>query len=475
MYRRELTEEHLELLHGEALKVLQKIGLCVEHAGALQQLKKKGLKVVGSRVYMEPEFVEEQLSSIVNSVSERFGAKKIAEGERISLGVCDMPQYYRNPLTDKVELMTARNLVQATQFMETVQDCNVWTMVPGVPRDVPQQLQAITEYYIGAMYSSSGGGIDTLYPEEAIPYIFEMADIMERPFSGAGMFTISPLKVGGFEFGTALKYLDRFDHFYISSAPTMGVGSPVYPSPSWVVSIAEVLGGGIVLHLLSGGRPVMIGVGMFPFDMRSMAVVGGAPEYMLMEYHRYLVTRRYNPTNEYTHTLTTMSKDSNVQAGAEKACGAAFAAMNGCRSFNGAGLMSFDDIFSPAQLMADIEIRDLVERLIRTTAEPPVEDWFRIIEEGYAGGFMDTDTTLEVYRDVYYFPRFFDRSTLHSFMEKQMQNKTMEKTLQEQAAARIASYNYQLAPDKAQQMEKVYRKAWSQLAPGAKNPLQYNK
>lgn len=53
-----LTDNYIEKLHAEALKVLKKIGLSVENDKALEQLRKKGLKVIGRRVYFEPEFVD---------------------------------------------------------------------------------------------------------------------------------------------------------------------------------------------------------------------------------------------------------------------------------------------------------------------------------------------------------------------------------------------------------------------------------
>jgi len=465
------TEEYIDRLHDEALKVLEKVGLCVAHEGALKELKDMGLKVLGDRVYMAPEFANEQLQSLLAVIDAKLPHHEPKPTNKISIGCCDMPQYYSDPRTGEVGQMTCARLIEATKFMENLKDKNAWSMVPGVPRDVPQQLQAITEYFIGTKYCSNGGNLDTLSPDEAIPYIFEMAEVLERPLRGFGMFTISPLKIGGFEFHTALEYRSIFDQFYVSSAPTMGVGSPIYPSVSWVVSIAETLGSIIVLHLLSGGKPVLAGMGMFPFDLRSMAVVGGAPEYVLMEYNRYLVTKRYNPHNRYTHTLSTMAKMTGVQSGAEKAYGAAFAVLHGCRDFNGAGLMSFDDIFSPQQVMADIEIRDMVERLIADVPEPPQEDWLNLIAEGAETGYMETDATLGAYKDVYYFPKLFDRSTLHTYNAGHGDRRSPEQKMRDEAVRRIETWSFYPPEDKLEEVRRIYRKAWEKLAPGAENPM----
>jgi trimethylamine:corrinoid methyltransferase-like protein len=465
------TEDYIDRLHEEALKVLDKVGLCVAHEGALKELEGKGLKVLGDRVYMAPGFVNEQLQSLLDSIGAGIPYNDPAPTDRISIGCCDMPQYYADPRTGEIGQMTCRSLIEATKFMENLKDRNAWSMVPGVPRDVPQQLQAITEYFIGTKYCSNGGNMDTLSPDEAIPYIFEMAEAMERPIRGFGMFTISPLKIGGFEFDTALKYRDLFEQFHVSSAPTMGVGSPIYPSLSWIISIAETLGSIIVLHLLSGGKPVLAGMGMFPFDLRSMVVVGGAPEYVIMEYHRYLVTKRYNPHNRYTHTLSTMAKHTDVQSGAEKAYGAVFAVLHGCRDFNGAGLMSFDDIFSPQQVMADIEIRDMVERLIADVPEPPVQEWLSLIAEGAETGYLETDATLGAYKDVYHFPRLFDRSTLHTFNSERGSKKSVQQKMRDEAVMRIETWYFNPPQDKLEEVRRIFHRAWEKLAPGVENPL----
>ncbi len=460
----------IEKFHREALKVLQKIGLAVENDTALQALTRAGLKVEGSRVFFEPQLVDEQLESNYKAVLGRMPAPDHSTEDKLVMGVGDLPQYYLNPYTGKTELMTVKGLIQATKFLESVKSDTVWSMVPGVPRDVPHQLQAVTEYYIGAEYCSNGGNIDTLYPEAAVPYLFEMASAMGRPFSGGGMFTISPLKIGGFEFNTIIKHIDFFDHFYISSLPTMGVGSPIYPDISWVVSIAEVVGAAIVLHLLSGGKPAMISAGMFPFDLHSLAVMGGSPEYVLMEYGRDVITKRYNPYATYTHTVTTMAKAPGLQAGVEKGYGAGFAVAMGCRNLAGAGLLSFDDIFSPEQAVVDMEMRDMLQRLIKRTAPPPETEWMGIIEEGLQGGYLNTEATLNHYREIYYFPKIFNRSTLHTFLSQGGEG-SLEDRLRGIVIDKIENHSYRPPRDQIQTVRRIFRDAWRKLSQGHKNPF----
>lgn len=140
-------------------------------------------------------------------------------------------------------------------------------------------------------------------------------------------------------------------------------------------------------------------------------------------------------------TLSTMAKSPGLQAGMEKGYGAGFAAVLGCRSFNGGGLLSFNDIFSPEQMTADIELRDEVQRLTKNAPEPPVDKWLDIIEECFEKGYMDTDTTLDNYKDVYFIPDMLDRSTLHSFMG-QRHHKSLEDKITERAIEKIEKFSY---------------------------------
>ena len=106
-----------------------------------------------------------------------------------------------------------------------------------------------------------------------------------------------------------------------------------------------------------------------------------------------------------------------------------------------------------------------------TTPEIPTNKWFDVIEEGYKEGYLNTETTLTRYKDIYYFPEIFDRSNLKSYMYNRNCFKT-ENRLREEAIAKIESFSYE--PNNKSKIEKVqhvYNKAWQKFGRGKRNPF----
>jgi trimethylamine--corrinoid protein Co-methyltransferase len=452
------TTADIERMHGAALRVLREIGLEVANARALTALAQAGVRVIENRAFFEPDFVEERLAAIRQAYDS---APPRPPGGRLTIGVGDMCQYYHSPHTDEITLMSTAHLIEATQCVEAMRDVGIGSYVPGVPRDVPQQLQAIMEYRIGAEFLNGSPTLDTLHPPEALPYLLAMAEAMGRPIVSAGMFPVSPLRLAGYEFDIAVQFADRWQRFWVTTYPAVGASAPIRPRSAWVLSIAEALGGAVTLHIVGGGKPVHFTVGMFPFDLRTLAIVGGMPECAWMYWASSQVTRFYNPAAGYSMMLGTQAKRPGLQAGMEKAMAGTFGVLTGCDDLHYAGVLSFDDIFSPEQMVADVELRDALEQLARGIPSADPDRWLDEIREGVAGGYVNTDTTLDSYRSTYWFPRILDRTTWHTF--RGGHGKTARQRAREEILDRLAGYAYKPPPDAIRELRSIFAEAWRKL------------
>jgi len=350
----------------------------------------------------------------------------------------------------------------------SMEDPHVWPMVPGVPRDVPPQLQAVSELVVGFRYCSLGGNLDTMHPPEAIPFLYELFEAMGTPVSSMAMFTLSPLRMGGPEFDAAYHNRNRLDGFYLCSLPCFGMSAPIYRKPAWVVSLAEALGGGTILWLLSEKKPVTVNVAMFPYDPRHAVVAGGMSEHMIAEYQHAQINGRYG-RGGHNHSMSTGARNAGVQAGAEKAMNAALAVSLGCRSFTLAGTLGFDDIFSPQQFLFDLEIIKSLTHVLDGDAEPEPSEWDDMIAEGAINGYVGVDTTLDQYKRALYLSTLFDRRALSP--EALQETDYALRTSAERARALEAGCAY--APDrsKIEPVRQIAERAWTALAPYEKNPL----
>ncbi|MCS7222203.1 MAG: trimethylamine methyltransferase family protein [Anaerolineae bacterium] len=452
------TTDEIERMHCAALRVLHEIGLEVANEKALDALAKEGVHITGNRAFFEPAFVERQLASIRQTWQP--APNRPSDG-RLTIGVGDMCQYYHSPHTDEITLMSTAYLIEATKCVEVMRDVGIGSYVPGVPRDVPQQLQAIMEYRIGAEFLDGPPTLHTLHPPEALPYLLAMAETMGRPIVSAGMFPVSPLRLAGYEFDIAVQFADRWQRFWVTTYPAVGASAPIHPRSAWVLSIAEALGGAVTLHIVSGGKPVHFTVGMFPFDLHTLAIVGGMPECAWMFWASSQVTRFYNPAAGYSMMLGTQAKRPGLQAGMEKAMAGTFGVLTGCDDLHYAGVLSFDDIFSPEQMVADVELRDALEQLARGIPPTDPNCWIEEIREGVSGGYVSANTTLDHYRSTYWFPRILDRTTWHTFQGGY--GKTARQRAREEILGRLASYAYKPPADAICEVRRIFAEAWQKL------------
>jgi len=435
---------------------LHELGISVENETARQALAGAGVRVQGTRAYPEPDFVE----TCLEAMRRHWGQGAPPSGP-LTITVGDMCQYYHNPHNDEIELMTTANVIEAAKAVETMRGRGLSSYVPGVPRDVPSQLQAVLEYRIGAEFTAGGPTLDTLHPPEALRYLFEMAEAFGRPMRSTNIFSVSPLRLSGYEFDLAVQFSGRWESFSVTTYPAAGISAPVHSRAAWVLSIAEALGGALTLHLVSGGKPVYISVGMFPFDLRTLTIVGGMPECAWMYWARAQINRFYDPSAGYSMMLGSQAKRPGLQAGFEKGFAGALGVLTGCDDLHYAGVLSFDDIFSPEQMAADIELRDGLEQLRRGIPLDDPGGWIDVIREGLDGGYVQAETTLNSYPQAFWFPRLFDRLSWHTFQA--VRGKTARQRAREEVLARLAGYNYHPPADKIAGVRRIFSEAWRKL------------
>ena len=460
------SREDLEQMHAGALRVLSELGLAVDNPQALQVLGQAGVRIEGGRAFFQPDFVERHLGEMQAEWAGAGRGRKA--GQPLTFSVGDMCQYYHNPHNDQIELMSTANVIEASKSVQVMGERGLGGYVPGVPRDVPAQMQALVEYRIGAEFLPGGPTLDTLHPPEALPYLFEMAEALGHPMRGTNVFSVSPLRFSGYEFDIAVAYRQRWEEFSVTTYPAAGVSAPIDFRSAWVLSIAEALGGAVLMRVISGGKPVNFSIGMFPFDLRTLTITGGMPECAWMYWARGQIDRFYDPQAGYSMMLGTQAKRPGLQAGYEKGAAGTVGVLTGCDDLHYIGVLSFDDIFSPEQMVADIELCDLLEHLRRGIPRSDPDCWLENIRAGLVqGGYVQTDATLDGYRQAYWQPHLLDRLSWHSF--EQGGGRTARQRCRGELLQRLSAYAYR-PPAEIQAVRRIFQEAWKKLGGDAKDP-----
>ena len=190
----------------------------------------------------------------------------------------------------------------------------------------------------------------------------------------------------------------------------------------------------------------------------------GSPEAVLIEIVRRDLDRFYGHAS-WARALRTMSGAIGIQTAAEKAAGAVAAALAGYTAWFGGGLIGLDEVFSPAQLLIDCEIRDYALQVAQGFVADEQFDDVAVLQEVLQNTddslpFMTHPTTIANYRAIFRNPRLFHRD--HQKSDTWVREDIIERA-QTEARRLIQSHTYRLADDRLREIERIYACAQREL------------
>jgi trimethylamine--corrinoid protein Co-methyltransferase len=458
-----ISPDQAARIHELAKRILEQIGLEVVHDAALAQLRKEGLRVEGRRVFLESHLVERHVEEMRQAIKARAVASLKQTEERLTLSVSSYSLHVHDIESDRVVPFNAERLIEMCKLIDSLADDGVHGAPPGIPTEVPPDLQPLAQYRIAALYCRQGATPVDPTSAATAKHLLDMAEVMDAPIRGLPVYMPTPLRLGGESLEVVLACLDRLSHIWVSSMPATGATAPLHPFGALALAAAEVMGGMVAVRLLTG-KPTFFGVSIFPFDLHAGAMVFGSPENMLFQMLGADFNCYYGWDRDSAFgNIHVMAKLPDQQAAAEKAAIMALGASLGGRHFGCAGTLSLDEVFSPEQLLVDCEIRDWVQRAVRGVwlGEEVVEDWLGEIKAGVKGGFMALDSTLDHYRRHVWYPARFERGAIGAWLDKGQPR--LSSRLRDEVRRRIRAHAFELEEDKRREIECIYQAALRQI------------
>lgn len=451
--------DQLERIEEAMLRILEKVGIAVLDEDLLEQLKSCKFQTRDNRVFIDRKRILRFLDAERKSNDDKFseGPQPMeSEDSQIYLYVSPYPQHLHDIETDQIVPFTTEKLIAATKLVDVLSNRGILSSPPGCPADVPPSLQPIMQYWVAATYSRNGRHPVDPKSEESLPYIIEMAEALENPLRHLPVYVFSPLTLGGESLKCVLKFKDRLSAVTVSDMPSLGCTSPIRIGDAFALAAAEVIGSAVLMKELID-LPIYWSVRLCPIDLRSMSMVLGSPEDFLLqlgnaEINAYFHGERWYPAAGNIHTN---AKLAGAQACGEKSSLMTAGALLGTRRFGVAGTLSLDEVFSPEQLLYDIEIKDHVQQIIKgiegeCNPELCLEE---VIEGVRQRGFAGLETTLNTYGDLYWHPSLFERQFLPQWKEKGAQ------TIRQKAHATIrelmSQHDYELEPKIQKELDKI--------------------
>jgi len=188
-----------------------------------------------------------------------------------------------------------------------------------------------------------------------------------------------------------------------------GATGPVSLAGSTAVGNAEILAGIVVNQILEPGRPIIYNLGLAHiFDMKFATAVTGGPENALFAKASAAMGRFYGMPSSSWVSTESMFDDS--QAALEKMFGFDSHMAQGVSLIWGMGQLESEKTISLTQLVIDNEMIEYVKRYQQGFEVNSDTLQFELIKEvGIGGSFLETDHTLQNYRDHLWMPSILNR------------------------------------------------------------------
>lgn len=427
-----LDAAQMDSIHGAILRVLEEQGLMIRGEFLLKALADAGCRVdmAHQRAWFKPELVERQIArqrnrykGVRSSLWHPFAEMTpddaaVPEEFCVDFGFAapwkyDYPsgEYRRPSAQDQIDMV---RLGQALPEAKAVN-------APYICAEFDQRVETIESARLLLLNTTKPGWVGTSCGVE-VKYLAELSALAlgrnTRQFRTAppivvnAYCTTSPLKIDTRSCDVlreALKY--RFPVNF-ASMPILGATTPVTPAGSVIVAAAEILGG-IAAASLIDPEVYYYGTSIAgEMDMRTTQVCYATPAAILTDAALHQLFRRRYGLVLNVESAYVEAKCPGMQAAFMKT----FRQMGFAATASSSlpiGLLDNGAVFSPTQAMIDLDLNKAMHGLSRgmaVDAESMAVDVIKEIGFAETASYIQSEHTLERFRDVLWNSRFMDRT-----------------------------------------------------------------
>ncbi|MFZ2501555.1 MAG: trimethylamine methyltransferase family protein, partial [Nocardioides sp.] len=417
-----ISEEALDRIHAQAMRLLSDVGTEVHDDDMLRRLAEAGQRVEGTRVRWDPDWVLSQLE-LAPSAFTVYGRNperqvRIGGGSLVHCPVGgppfadDVERGRRDgSLADHVELVQMAQASDALQVLQSgtveAQDLDASSRHLAMDYSI---LRWSDKPFI--VYGSSGAKARDGF-ELAALVAGGRDELVERPMTLGIVNPNSPLVWDGLMVSQLAACAEYGQPVAITPFLLAGASAPVTLAAGLSILVAEVLSGVAMAQLVRPGTPCILGCFFTGVDMRSGGPSLGLPESVTTTLAGAQLARRYGlPLRGGGGLCSGIPLD--AQAATESAMSLWATYLAGCDLVvHAAGWLEGGLVASYEKLAMDLEVIRMFERLREPIATDPDSLAFDAIAElGPGGLFLAHDHTLARFRtDVFMSPMF--RSSAH--------------------------------------------------------------
>jgi trimethylamine--corrinoid protein Co-methyltransferase len=414
---RPLTDEALDAVHDQAMRLVRDVGTEVHDDDVLRRLAEAGQDVDGTRVRWDPEFVLEQLALAPASFTLTGRGPDRAVpigGGSLAHSPCGGPPFAHDrergrregTLADHVELV---KLAHATDRLPVLQSGTTEAQdLDHTSRHLEMDYSILRwsdRPYI--VYGTSGEKTRDAFELAAIA-AGGRAALADRPMTVGIVNPNSPLVWDGLMTQTLVACAEYGQPVAITPFLLAGASAPVTLAAGLSLLVAETLTGVAMAQLVRPGTPCILGCFFNGVDMRSGGPSLGLPESVLTTFAGAQLAQRYGlPLRGGGGLCSAIPLD--AQAATESAMSLWATYLAGCDLVvHSAGWLEGGLVASYEKLALDVEVIRMFERIRAGLVVDEESLAFDVLADVGPGGiFLAHEHTLARFRsDVFMSPLF---------------------------------------------------------------------
>ncbi len=420
--------EELEKIHQASLDILERTGVWVGDDEVLAALAGTAARVDrGSGIVRFPPAMVQDVMRHAPGSWDRGGAPAA-----FSVSADSGASHIWDYATRRPRAVVARDLVDVPRLVQACAQLDAaGTLVHSL--EVPAEVGDMIAYrHMWNHTEKQGGGglgrcpscCEALRPQ-SFDYLCEMLEVklgaerMQRePEFSFFMGVASPLRYGRDILQMARHTLRRGQVVGIGGNCNCGVQSPITPAANIALDHAERLAGMCLVTAIRPDAKFYFCNHTYFLDLRSADIASGSPEQTLLALLGQKVLEHCGFRIVVNHPIMDVGAHvPDAQASAEKMMYALLTALGGARGIGGAGQLKED--FSYEQLVIDDEIAGYVKHLTKGAAISDQTIALEAIHQlGIGGNFLESDATLDHWREIYQPPNLFYRKRKSEWMRE---------------------------------------------------------
>jgi trimethylamine--corrinoid protein Co-methyltransferase len=463
-----LDDAQIGRIHNAVLKILDEVGVRVNHPEALELLAGNGARVLNDNLVQFPSnLIEDAIASAPSNLVlyNRLKEPVMDLGERRSyFGTgTDLPKTV-DLETREIRNTRADDIVASSIISDALPNIDFIGSY-GLPGDVPAGLHYIRCFQL-EVENSSKPIFFTAESEKDLSVIWEMAcaiaggpeALADHPFLISYNEPTSPLAHSQEALGK-LMFCAR-NEIPVNYAPALLAGStgPVTMAGALAVAVAEALSGLVIHQLTQKGAPISSGVAATTMDMLEATVSYTSPEFRLTHSACADLFHHYGLPVWGTAGCSD-SQFPDLQAGAEYGFTLLNAALDGANLIHDCGYLGQGFVASPEMIIFADETIGMVKRYMRGFEIDSEHLALEVIKQvGPGGNFLTEKHTLDFFRKEHWQPGIFNRKNLSNWI-KEGQKKTDDKLL-EKAREILATHRPEpLGAGIKDELDRIWEKA----------------